>query len=240
MGALLSLNEAPAGRYRVARVKADEEIASVLKNMELQPGDVLEVLQTTKREVPPGPLLLTISGRKMVLGRGMAQLVQVQVKNDVFCLNELLPGENGQIVAVLGGEKNQKLFDRLHLQPGKTVTIEKAFQDDLLVVRAGEREIVLGEGEAAKVWVKQGDTLTQLNFLKPGETAEVADVLGGNLVVEDLKQKGVAPGAKITFLRQEGSHDVSVTSRQVVGVVHKGREFYLCPEVASAIFLEKM
>ncbi len=240
MASLISLKDAPPGRYRVAKVQADEEQASVLENLGIQSGDWLEVLQSSQRKIPAGPLLLDLSGGKIVLGRGMAQLVQVQVEGKILCLNELFPGEGGQIVAVLGGEKNQRLFEQLRIRPGTPVTVEKVFEDELLRLRVGEKEEVFGEGEAAKIWVKRGEKLTQPNFLEPNETAEVVDILGGDLVVENLRKKGVMPGAKITFLNKESSQQLTFIPRQVVGAVHEGREFFLCEEVASAIWLEKI
>ena len=240
MASLLSLKDAPPGRYRVAKVDLDEEQASVLENLGVQPGDWLEVLQSSERKIPAGPLLLDLQGKKVVLGRGMAQLVQIQVEGKILCLNELFPGEGGKIVAVLGGEKNQRFFERLHIQPGVPIRVEKVFEDELLTLRVGDREEVFGEGEAAKIWVKRGEEWTQPNFLRPNETAEVVDILGGDLVVEDLKKKGVRPGVKITFLRKEPSHQLTFIPRQVVGAVHEGMEFFLCQEVASAIWLEKI
>ncbi len=241
MTAPVSLKDAPPGRYRVVGVEAEEkEDQSLLDNLGLKPGDLVEVLHASEREIPAGPLLLKLPTGKVVLGRGMAQLIQVQMGEKILCLNELFPGENGKIVAVLGGEKNLKLFERLHLKPGVKVWVESVFQDELLYLAIDGKEEVFGEGEAAKIWVRKGQQLIQPNFLKPGESALVEDILGGDLVVENLRKKGVIPGKTITFLRKESSQEWTVVPRQVVGAVHNGKEFFLCQEVASAILLEKI
>ena len=72
--AVLPLSEAPAGReFLVRQLTAGHRLRAHLAGMGLMAGVTLRVEQNRGR----GPLLLSIRGNRLVLGRGMAAQIGV-------------------------------------------------------------------------------------------------------------------------------------------------------------------
>lgn len=234
----LSLKNASPGRYRILEITPKAMKSAALKNTPLARGDIIEILFSSKRQNPTGPLIVSAANKEVILGRGMAQTVRVQLKEETLFLNELLPGESGTIIAILGGRSVFELFDALEISIGQEVTVKRFLPDDALYFRIDGNEVVLGSGEVSKILVQIDGKIVQANFLEPGQNATIVNVIGGDLVLADLAKKGIVQGKIITFLRKSLSEDLPFYYRNYVGIIYKGKEIYLCEPTAARIFVE--
>jgi len=233
----ISLKDAPPGRYKIVEIMPEALESVSLKDIPLAPGDTIEVLFSSRWQIPTGPLVIVVADKQIILGRGMAQTVRVQLREETLFLNELFPGESGTIAEILGGRSVIELFKALGVSPGQNVTVKRFLSDDALYFQTDGNDVVLGAGEASKILVRIDGRIMQVNFLEPGQSATIANVIGGDLVLADLSKKGITPGKIITFLRKTHSEVLPLYYQKYVGIIYKGKEIYLCEPTAAGIFV---
>ncbi len=234
----LSLKNASPGRYRILEIASEATKSTALKNTPLAPGDIIEILFSSKLQNPTGPLIVSAANKEVILGRGMAQTVHVKMKGKTLFLNELFPGESGTITEILGGRSVFELFNALEISPGQEVTVKNFLPDDAIYFGIDGNKVILGSGEASKILVQINGRILQVNFLKPGQSAIISNVIGGDLLRTDLANKGISPGKTITFLQKTHSEDLLFFYQNYVGIIYKGKEIYLCEPTAAGIFVD--
>ncbi|RZN36962.1 MAG: ferrous iron transport protein A [Methanosarcinales archaeon] len=176
-----------------------------LDELGVQEGVELTVVATEPVHVHGGPISLSIRDQELIIARGWADKIYVELGGDVIPLLRLEAGDKGTVQSIEGGKDFTDFLAELGITDGSELTFLRHVPDHTIVFMAGDErtEIRMGEGQASKLIMVTDGKSVQANYIKDGETATVKQIIGGTHLVDKFDQIGLKPGAKLTLLKKD-------------------------------------
>jgi len=230
----------PNVKVRVVKIEDDPEVKATLGYMGITEGTVLKILESpTPTSFIPGPFEIECNGFKGIIGQGMAETVVLEKDGKRLRLKELKAGERAKVVEIQGGEDIKDTLWNLKIEVGAELEVLRHLPDDVLLVRKGDTEIQLGEGKAAKLWVRDEGELKQLNYVEPNKPVTVARIDGGNLTRNDFAQLGIQGGDQILVERSREKSIRVANVDKAVFIEVEGHDIRLGHGIANKIWVEE-
>jgi len=235
---LLDINEETD--VRVVDIEDDPEVRSTLGYLGIAEGTRLRVLQKPSSEkIIPGPLEISVNNKKGIIGQGMGQMIVLEKNGSKIRLHELSKGEKGTVVEIQGGEDAKDTLWNLSIEVGAQIEMLRHFSDDVIVLDVAGETMEIGEGKAAKVWVRTGGELLQLNYLKKGQVATVVRIDGGELTKKDFKELDLSEGKELKLNKRMKKSITTANVDKAVFVEVEGKETRIGHGLAEKVWVEE-
>nr|QNO47425.1 hypothetical protein MPGFIOMI_00023 [Methanosarcinales archaeon ANME-2c ERB4] len=192
-----------------------------LDELGVQEGVELTVVATEPVHVHGGPISLSMRDQELIIARGWADKIYVEMGGDVLPLLRLEAGDKGTVRSIEGGKDFTDFLAGLGVTEGSELAFLCHVPDHTIVFVAGDgrTEIRMGEGQASKLIVLADGASVQANYIKDGEMATVERIIGGTHLVDKFDQIGLKPGAELTLLRRDAPAPSPVRGTYVLASV---------------------
>jgi len=188
----------------VKEIMGGLDVKEHLEELGVTEGTGLEVVATEPVHVHWGPISLRTNDRdELVIARGWADKIYVEMEGETTPLLVLEEGDKGTVRSIEGGKDFEGFLSEYGIVEGSELTFLRHVPDCTIVVSSGDTEMRMGEGQASKIFVTQKGKSIQLNYLKDGESSTVEKIVGGTHVMGKFEQIGLEEGSAITLLRKE-------------------------------------
>ena len=194
----------PETTVTVKKIEGGSDVKKSLKDLGVVEGVELTVISTEPIHVHSGAISLVLSGRGVIVSRGWGDKIIVEKDGRSLPLLQLEKGEDGIVKSIKGGKELKKFIsDDLGIKPGEKTEFSRHLEDVTLVLKIGDSEVRMGEGQASKVLVEKDGELVQINYLMTGEKAKIAKILGGMSLIKKFDEMGLKEGGDITMIKRE-------------------------------------
>jgi Fe2+ transport system protein FeoA len=224
-----SLNDLePGTMVIIKKIEGGSEIKKNLEELGVIEGVELTVLSTGPVHVHSGAISLALADGEVVISRGWADKINIKREDKLLPLLQLEKGEKGIVKSIKGGKDFEGFVSDLGIKPGEEIAFLRHLPDVALVLKIGDKEIKMGEGQASKVFVEHEGKSIQINYLKPDEKSKIVKVAGGASLVEKFEQMGVGQGDEITLIGREekppsskkGSYVLAKIGEELITIGH--------------------
>ncbi|VUT23898.1 MAG: FeoA domain protein [Candidatus Methanolliviera sp. GoM_asphalt] len=196
----------PETTVTVKKIEGGSDVKKSLEDLGVVEGVELTVISTEPIHVHSGAISLVLSGsdRGVIVSRGWGGKIIVEKDDRSLPLLQLEKGEDGIVKSIEGGKELKKFIsDDLGIKPGEKIEFSRHLEDVTLVLKIGDSEVRMGEGQASKVLVEKDGELVQINYLMTGEKAKIAKILGGMSLIEKFDEVGFKEGKDITLVKRD-------------------------------------
>ncbi|MDK2954601.1 MAG: hypothetical protein PWQ57_97 [Desulfovibrionales bacterium] len=233
---LSSIDKAPVNTPLVIAEIVHQDLADRLGRLDVQPGD--EVMRMDE-EALFGPVRVRGPMGEVILAAGMAaKIIAHHDDGHKTPVLEMNPGEQGHVEGLICGSALEQGLAVLGIRENDNLTMVRRIPPMEYQVVVDGKRVHLSEGAAAKVWVKMGETFTQLASAGAGRPLRVELLLGGKRAYAHLESLGVAPGKTVVVERVDPAQRVGREGvDQVVLGAASGLRVYLRPDQAQKILV---
>ncbi|GEM_PF-3281021 len=217
----------------IARVDGGVRITGELRERGLSPGLRVVVRKKRVSHIHSGPLIIEAGKKEILIPRGIAGKIWVGAKR----LLDMEGGEKGVMTSLKDlNEEMKEGFRELGLQEGTDIHIRGHDTEKTYTFKIGGNNLVLGDGESAKILVSQKGKVMQANFLE-GQGI-VKKIMSGTELLERVGEQNIL-GEKIERLsvEEEKSHK---DAGHFITLEMEGRSVLLGKGLAEKIWVRKV
>jgi Fe2+ transport system protein FeoA len=230
----LLIDVEPETQATIRKIEGGVDIKKHLEDLYVKEGIEIKILEQAPQHT--GAVSLSMEDKEVILGYGMADKLYVDKEGGMISLIELEEGEKG-IVKALGGGKEAEWFSALGIKTGKEIKFLQHLPDDTLSFETQGKLVTMGEGRASKILVEHEGKTIQINYLKTGEKAKVASIIGGKTLKKEFEREGIKEGADITMTGRDKAVPTPVKGRYVRAEIG-GRQITIGYGMAKKVWVD--
>ncbi|MCK4649231.1 ferrous iron transport protein A [bacterium] len=193
----------PEAKVVIKKINGGTEVREALEDLGVGEGVALNIVAIRARHEHRGPIAFEVAGKEAIIALGMADKVYVEKEGKMLPLLKMEAGDEGVVKSIEGGKNFEDWLSELGIKGGNKIKFLKHIPDDTLIFKIEDKEIRMGEGQAAKVFVESEGKSIQANYLKEGKEAKIVSIIGGISAGEKLEKLGVKEGVKIVLTGKE-------------------------------------
>lgn len=230
------LDVKPKAKTIIQKIEGGEETKKHLKDLGIMEGIKLTVLEQAPQHEQMGAITLSVDDTEVVLGYEMAEKLYVDKEGSMTSFLELEKNDRGIVKAFGGGKDFAGWFSSLGIEKGKEIGFPLHLPDDTLFFEIKDKPVVMGDGQASKILVDYKGKKIQINYLRTGEKAKIASIIGGTTLKKKFKQEGIRKGTEITMSKREPTSPSPDRGKYVCAEIN-GRQITINYGIAKKVWV---
>ncbi len=213
---MVKLTDVKPGTRVIVRRIDGVEVKKHLEDIGIREGIDLKIVGTELHHKHKGPICIKISDsdKEVIIPQGIADKTNLDKGGQEVSLLALEQGDKGIVKNIQSGEA-MTLLNELGIMGGAEIEFARHMPDDTLVFKIEEREMRVGEGEAAKILVELEGKRIQANYVKEGIETTIVKIIGGIEYGHKFEGIGLKEGTNITLLKKEAHPPSALRGRYI-------------------------